>query len=73
VIVFVLLMLIAVGLAGHFWRMSMIVNRPEQYERFHKIEKEVAKVQDAAGRRIASACRKAFDAGMRVVRVMFKN
>lgn len=72
-IVFVLLVFIAIGLAGHFWRMSMMVNRQEQYERFHKIEKEIAKMQDTAGRRIVAACRKAFDAGMRMVRSLFKN
>jgi len=50
---------LAIGLASHFYRMSLMVNNPERYERFHRFELEFAKVQDAAGRRMAAEGKRA--------------
>jgi hypothetical protein len=50
---------LAIGLASHLWRMSLMVNNPERYERFHRFELEFAKLQDAAGRRMAAEGKRA--------------
>lgn len=60
--------IIAIGLASHLWRMSLMVNNPERYERFHRFEFTFAKLQDAVGRRMAAESKRALGRLIRKVK-----
>ncbi|MBX6312460.1 MAG: hypothetical protein IRY99_06000 [Isosphaeraceae bacterium] len=52
-------LIIAGGLAIHVWRMDTLVNNPGRYERVLRFERQLARFEDAARRRMAAEGKRA--------------
>jgi hypothetical protein len=50
---------VGIGLASHFYRMDALVNNPGRYERVLRFERQLAKFEDAARRRMAAEGKRA--------------